>query len=599
VRVVTRMLRLAYSADPKATVLALALASVNALAVAAMGLSVRDVADSAGSDPAGLLLAAGIGALAYGVIAAVQRVQHNLQVDLTERVDVVLARRLLTLTSTIPTLQHLERSEYLDRLRQIRTSTETLAGACWGAAAALSSLVSLGLSMWLLAGVHPALVLLGFLAVPPLVFSRRATAVLGRARDRTAHADRREAHLHRLGTGATDAKELRISGSHRVVSARAGAHWELVTAGLVRGQARAALWQTAGWTCFAVGYLAALAFVAHLLAQGRSTPGDLLMVASLSGYLRTQLQSTVAGATQLAEGRHTMGHLRWLEDHATGARHPGNVAPPARLVEGISLRGVRFGYPGTDVTVMDGVDLDLPAGSVVAVVGVNGAGKTTLVKLLTGMYEPSAGEIRVDGVPLRELDLDQWRRRVTAAFQDFARFEVTAGQAVGIGDLPHLDDRPAVARAVEEADAIRVIDQLPSGMDTQLGRIFDGAELSHGQWQRLALGRVVMRQAPLLRVLDEPTAALDPQTEHDLYERFVGGGQGSGQGNRQGSGAVTLLVSHRFSTVRMADHIVVLSRGRVVEQGTHERLMARGGQYAELYGTQSAAYATDASPEFR
>ncbi|GAA1329908.1 ABC transporter ATP-binding protein [Saccharothrix algeriensis] len=591
-QVVLTMLRLAYAADPRATVTALVLASVNALAVAGMGLGVREVAGSAGSGPTGLLLAAAVGAVAYAVIAAVQRVQHNIQVDLTERVDVALSSRLFALTSAIPTLEHLERADFLDRLRQVRTGTETLAGACWGAAGAVSSLLSLGLSTWLLVGVHPALVLLVLPAVPPLVFSRRASAALGRARDRTADADRREARLHRLATDAEAAKELRISGSDRVVGERATAYWEKVTTGLVHGQVRAAAWRAAGWVCFAAGYLAALAFVAHLVAQGRSGPGDLLMVASLSGYLRAQLQATVAGATHLAEGRHTMGHLRRLEEHAATARHPGTEPPPARLRTGISLRGIRFTYPGTDDPVLDGVDLDLPAGAAVALVGVNGAGKTTLVKLLTGMHEPSAGEVLVDGVPLRRLDLGLWRARITASFQDFVKFQVTAGHAVGLGDLPRADDRDAVARAIDLADARAVVDRLPRGVDSRLGRVFDGAELSHGQWQRLALGRAVMRRAPLLSVLDEPTAALDPQAEHDLYERFVG----VGRDRRATAGAITLLVSHRFSTVRMADLIVVLAEGRVAERGTHEALMALGGRYAELYGTQSDAYTAHPDP---
>ncbi|MGB3443573.1 MAG: ABC transporter ATP-binding protein [Actinophytocola sp.] len=594
-RVVTEMLGIAYAADPRATVTVLVLASINAFAVAGTGLSVRQLADSGGPGPGRLLFAASLGAVAYAAIAAVHRVQHNLQVDLTERVDVVLSGRLFRLTSTVPTVEHLERTTFLDRLSQIRSSTETLAGACWGAAGAASSLLSLGLSVWLLTAVHPALVLLVLLAVPPLVFSRRASSALGDARDRTADADRREAHLHRLGTQAAAARELRISGGDRVVSDRASGYWQAVTTGLVRAQGRAALWQAAGWACFAVGYLTALAFVAYLVAKGRSTPGDLLMVASLSGYLRNQLQTTVAGASQLAEGRHTVRHLRWLEEHAARTRHPGTEPPPDRLDRAISLRGVSFTYPGTDREVLADVDLDLSAGSTVAVVGVNGAGKTTLVKLLTGMYEPTAGEILVDGVPLRELDLERWRGRVTAAFQDFGKPQVTVRHAVGIGDLPRADDRDAVARAIEIADAGPVVDRLPSGVDTQLGRTFDGAELSHGQWQRLALGRAVMRGTPLLSVLDEPTAALDPQTEHDLYERFVG----VGRDRRADAGGVTLLISHRFSTVRMADHIVVLSAGRVAEQGTHDALMALGGQYAELYETQSRAYAAGQEDDVR
>lgn len=587
--VVTRMLRIAFTADRRVTVVALVFAAVNAFAVAGLGLSVREVADAAGSGTSALLLAAATGAVAYSLIAAVQRVQHNLQVDLTERVEVVLSTRLFGLSSRIPTLQHLERSEFLDRLSQLRTGTETLAGACWSASGVASSLVSLGLSVWLLAAVHPALIVLVLLAAPPLAFSRLASAAQSRARDLAAADYRREEHLHRMCTEAAAAKELRISGSDRVVDDHASKHWELVTRRLVRGQQRAALWQAAGWACYALGYLAALAFVAHLVARGQGTPGDLLMAASLAGYLRLQLQSTVTGTTKLAEGRHTMRQLEWLEEHSKQVEHPGSEPPPARLTTGISLRGVSFAYPDTDVRVLDDVSLDLPAGATIAVVGTNGAGKTTLVKLLTGMYEPTAGEIVVDGTPLRQFDVERWRRRVTATFQDFGKPQVTAGYAVGIGDLPRLDDRDAVDQAVDAAAARPVVDDLPSGVDTQLGRIFDGFELSHGQWQRLAVGRALMRERPLLAVLDEPTAALDPQTEHDLYERFVG----VRRLRHATTGTVTLLISHRFSTVRMADHIVVLSHGRVVEQGPHDRLMAQGGHYAELYETQSRAYATD------
>ncbi|MBC6447537.1 ABC transporter ATP-binding protein [Actinokineospora xionganensis] len=566
--VVTGILRIAYAADPRATSAVLVLACVNALSVAASGLSVRQLANS--SSTAALWLAVVVGAVAYAMIAAVLRVQHNLQVDLTERVDLVLSQRLFGLASRTPTLEHLERPEFLDRLSSIRSGTETLAGACWGAVGAGSSMLSLGLSVWLLTDVHPALALLVLLAVPPLVFSRRASRLLGQARDRMADAERREEHLHRLGTEAEAAKELRISQSHRVIGARADAYWESATAVLVRAQGRAALWQAAGWGCFAVGYVGALAFVAHLVARGSGTVGDLLMVASLSGYLRMQLQATVTGASQLAEGRHTMRRLWWLEDHAERQSHTGTEPAPRGLTRGISLRGVSFTYPGTDNTILREIDLELRAGSTVAIVGVNGAGKTTLVKLLTGMYEPTAGEIAVDGVALKRLDLDAWRAR----------------HAIGIGDLPRADDPDAVARAVESAHAQAVVDRLPAGLDSQLGRIFDGAELSRGQWQKVALARAMMRGESLLWILDEPTAALDPQTEHDLYERFVG----ADSAGRGAEGAITLLVSHRFSTVRMADHIVVLSDGEVAEEGTHAQLMERAGPYAELYGTQSRAY---------
>jgi len=245
---------------------------------------------------------------------------------------------------------------------------------------------------------------------------------------------------------------------------------------------------------------------------------------------------------------------------------------------------VSFAYPGTDRLVLNDVSLDLPAGTVVAVVGENGAGKSTLVKLLAKMYEPTSGNIFIDDVDLARIDADEWRQRLAGAFQDFFRFEFRAKHTVGVGDMPRLDDQPAVVTAVGRAGADDVIVRLSAGLDTQLGPAWPGrVEVSFGQWQKLALARGFMRDEPLLLALDEPTAALDAETEHALFERYAAAAQ-------RGGGRITILVSHRFSTVRMADLIVVLDGSRVVEVGTHEALMAKRGQYAELYGIQAAAY---------
>jgi len=224
----------------------------------------------------------------------------------------------------------------------------------------------------------------------------------------------------------------------------------------------------------------------------------------------------------------------------------------------------------------------------VAIVGENGAGKTTLIKLLAKLYEPRDGRILVDGVDLTRMPAAEWRERMAGAFQDFFRFELLTHQSIGIGDAPRIDDRPAVVAAVGRAGAGDVIDRLPEGLDTQLGPTWPGGvEVSFGQWQKLALSRGFMRDRPLLLILDEPTAALDAETEHALFERYALAAQGDGQTEK---GAITILVSHRFSTVRMADLIVVLDGARVAEVGSHEDLMAQGGHYAELYGIQAAAY---------
>jgi ABC-type multidrug transport system fused ATPase/permease subunit len=289
----------------------------------------------------------------------------------------------------------------------------------------------------------------------------------------------------------------------------------------------------------------------------------------------------------------------WLVDYArqaTSSLTPDGEDPlpaPERLFRGIDLVNVTFHYPGTapdGPPVLANVNLHLPAGKMVALVGENGAGKTSIVKLLSRFYEPSEGEILLDGAPLRRFDIDAWRARLSAGFQDFARLQFMAAESVGAGNLPKIGDRVAIRRAIELGGAAEVVAALPAGLETQLGKQWDGgAELSGGQWQKVALARAAMRWEPethpLVILFDEPTAALDAQTEYALFERMAEAAR-SGEAR----GAVTLVVSHRFSTVRMADLIVVIEKGRVVESGSHEELMGIGGLYAELYSLQAHAY---------
>jgi ATP-binding cassette subfamily B protein len=278
--------------------------------------------------------------------------------------------------------------------------------------------------------------------------------------------------------------------------------------------------------------------------------------------------------------------LAWLEDYAAALTASADQPVPDRLTDGIRFEDVSFAYPGTDRLVLQDVSLELPAGAVVAVVGENGAGKTTLVKLLAKLYEPTSGRILIDDVDLARVPAEGWRARLAGAFQDFFRFELRAKHSVGLGDQPRFDDEPAVLAAVGRAGAEDVIERFDAGLDTQLGPTWpEGVEVSFGQWQKLALARGFMREDPLVLVLDEPTAALDAETEHALFERYAAGVRSDAK-----DGRITILVSHRFSTVRMADLIVVLDGARVVEVGSHAELMARGGQYAELYGIQAAAY---------
>jgi ATP-binding cassette subfamily B protein len=282
--------------------------------------------------------------------------------------------------------------------------------------------------------------------------------------------------------------------------------------------------------------------------------------------------------------RATSEHYLWLSAQVRSVNSLPQT-PPQVLEHGIELDTVSFSYTGSERPSLAGVSLLLPAGQVVAIVGENGAGKTTLVKLLCGMYEPDVGRILVDRVNLATIDIDAYRQRVTAGFQDYMQYELTVREAVGVGDLPRIHDRAAIDAALTKSGAT-FTGQLPAGLQTQLGTSWqDGVDLSGGEWQKLALARSMLRANPFLVILDEPSAALDPQTEHALFEQIAADA-------RQGSahGRVTLLISHRFSTVRMADLIVVLHQGRVREHGSHDALIAQDGLYAELFRLQAQAY---------
>jgi ATP-binding cassette, subfamily B, bacterial len=284
-----------------------------------------------------------------------------------------------------------------------------------------------------------------------------------------------------------------------------------------------------------------------------------------------------------------MRSMRKLLEELYPARAQSVQPAPERIERGVRVEGMTFRYPGTETNVLEDIDLELPAGSTIAFVGENGAGKSTLVKLLCRFYEPTGGRIAVDGVDLASIDAHAWRDRIAAGFQDFAKFELLASESVGIGDLPRVSDRAAIEQAVDRGAARDVVEDMPEGLETPIGTSHPegGAELSGGQWQKLALARAMMRERPLLLVLDEPTSALDASAEHELFERYAV----SARAVARATGGIAVFVSHRFSTVRMADLIVVVEDGRIAEQGTHAELVALSGLYAELFDLQAAAYA--------
>jgi ATP-binding cassette subfamily B protein len=489
---------------------------------------------------------------------------------------------------TVGVEQH-ERRDHADRMELLRQETWAIFDGVQTVLTAGTLLVQIVLTAVLLARLEPWLLLLPVFAVPPLVAGRLAERLRERAELATAEETRLGWHLLDLAVSPAAAKEIRLFGLQGVLRRRQAETRRRVEARLRRSELKGMLLRLAGQLIFAIGYVGAVIVVVRAAIDGRQSVGDVVLVVTLAVQTNAQAAGAVAVAQSLQGTARAMAHVRWLRLEAAAHADPvrAEQAAPAALRDGIRLTGVAFRYPGTDTDVLRDVTVRIPAGTTVAIVGDNGAGKSTLVKLLCRFYRPTAGEILVDGVDLRRIDPARWRERIAAGFQDFVRFDAPARESIGVGDLARLDEPGAVAAGVRRADAQVVVDRLPQGLDTHLGKSYeDGEELSGGQWQRIALSRAMMREQPLLLLLDEPTAALDPLTEHALFERYAASARDVGQR----TGGITVLVSHRFSTVRMADLILVVSDGRIAEAGDHQALMARDGIYAELFTLQAAAY---------
>jgi ATP-binding cassette subfamily B protein len=579
-----RLCKLGYRHEPGLLVAAFTLALVSALPDALLAFWFKWLGEGAlAGDWARVRLAA----IALGVSATLtwclQTVSTRVQRRFRDKVTIALESHVATILASIATIAHQERPEYLDRLSVLRNQVFMLDHMYMSLFTTCGWILRLAVTIALLMSIHPALALLALCAAPTVVTSSWRPGVERTAYERGASATRLARHLFETATTATPGKEVRVTGIGDRLFRERRLAWAFGYRPIAAARWRSAAWHALGWSVFGVGYVGAIVFVSLVL---RAPAGDVLLALAAGARLSFYVGATVGEIGFLRFWMDSARRLAWLEDYASSLDAAADQPPPARLDEGIRFEHVSFAYPGTDRLVLNDVDLALPAGAVVAVVGENGAGKSTLVKLLAKMYQPTSGRILVDRIDLTRIPAASWRERLAGAFQDFFRFEFRARHTVGVGDIPRLDDEPAVVTAVSRAGADDVVVRLTAGLDTQLGPTWpDGVEVSFGQWQKLALARGFMRNEPLVLVLDEPTAALDAETEHALFERYAAAVRG-----RSANGRITILVSHRFSTVRMADLIVVLDGARVAEVGTHDALLARGGQYAQLYGIQAAAY---------
>jgi ATP-binding cassette subfamily B protein len=580
-----RLCKLGYHHEPRLMLAAFLVSQVSVVPDALMALWLKVLGQGVLAHEPTLVqgAAVGLGASAaatwlLGIVST--RVQRRFR----DKVTIALESHVARLQASLPTIAHQERPEYLDRLAMLRDQVFVLDHMYMSVFSTCGWILRLIVTVALLASVHPVLVLLALFAIPAVVTSTWRPMVERATQEKGAQAGRLARHLFVTATTAPPGKEVRVTGIGQQLVARRREAWERGYAPIAEARRVSALWHSLAWAIFGAAYVGAVVFVSAGL---HASPGNVILVLAAGARFSAYVSATVAELGFL-RGFWMYGsrRLAWLEDYAASLSACADLPAPKALRRGIRLDRVSFVYPGTSRVVLEEISLSLPAGSVVALVGENGAGKTTLVKLLSRMYEPSSGSIFVDDTLLARVPAQEWRARLAGAFQDFFKFEFLARHTVGLGDLPRMKEEPAVALAVERAGAGDVVSKLSSGLDTQLGPGWPGGvEVSFGQWQKLALARGFMREQPLLLVLDEPTAALDAETEHALFERYAAAARGNHH-----DGQITLLVSHRFSTVRMADLIVVLDGARLVEVGTHEELIAKRGRYAELYEIQAAAY---------
>ena len=525
-------------------------------------------------------LEAGLMALSTAMSRGQSLLRDLMRASLGNHVNTLILEKAATLE-----LRHFEDADFYDKMQNARreASNRPLSMAL-ETASLLQQLLILVSYAILLVRLSPwSVLLIAAASVPSFIAEARYSGESFRLNTWRAPEGRRQNYLEWILTRDSHVKEVKLFNLAPLVLRRYRALFEKFYAEDRSLALRKSIAGIALGLVSLAAFYGAYAFMAVRAAMGAITLGDLTLYLSVFRQGQSSIQSALASIGSLYEDGLFMSNLFAYLDIGTGGELPRRLPPltPARRrAQEIEFRDVSFRYPENDKWVLRGVSLRLAPGEKMALVGENGAGKSTLIKLLMRLYDPSEGAIYYGGVDLRDMDVRDLRDRIGVLFQDFVRYQWTARENVGVGWVPALEDRTRVERAVEDGGARSVIEQLPQKIDTMLGGWFEeGQELSGGQWQKIALARAFMRDSEVL-VLDEPTAALDAEAEHELFARL----------QQLAAERTAILISHRFSTVRRADRIAVIEKGRVEELGTHEELLARNGRYAHLFRLQASGY---------
>jgi ABC-type multidrug transport system fused ATPase/permease subunit len=583
--------KLSLEADRKATLISLISFGLRpAAAVISLALTAT-VVDAAIAGDSQLVLTS---TLTLAVVAALVAGTTPLSMEMSQRMVEASSStaddRLMSVVGGFTGLEMLDDPKLLDQISVLQQSRVYLAMGADALSLVLGTAIRGAVTAVLLAIINPLLLLAPLIAIPSVYFAGYAQRKRAQAQQTVAAPTRLSEHLYTTATSPAAFEEIRGFGLAHTITERQNRIQREADTTVNRAIALGTLWNIVAGLFFAIGFVVVLLVVVNGFRSGSTSFGDIVLTLTLITSLNLQIASTIRFLRFMYQARDVSARLLELTDiqHQENAGWYGTEEPPTSLSSGIELVDLTFNYPGSERTALSGINLRLPAGSVVALIGDNGAGKSTLIKLLAGLYQPSGGQILIDGQVMAELHPSSWRTRVTACFQDFGRYEFDVAQDIALSDLSRSGDLNSINDAAREGTALDFIEQLPAGFATRLGKSFDdGVDLSGGQWQRLALSRARMRREPLLMVLDEPAAAIDPLAEDELLRGYIAAAHHSSQA----TGAVTLFSSHRLSTAKAADLIVVLHEGAIVEAGHHRELIAvEGGRYSELFLAQARGY---------